>query len=135
LFISGLNEEKMKSIEIPYGHRIKILKKLKEFKVHRNKANESDLAYLAVEAQMNSTFTEMGVGIGTDTMEDKDAKSEADIRENDNTFNEEEQQRLFKEAVEEFRKGKKQDTNNNVNSKKITIIKEVDEEVNEVSKN
>lgn len=114
----------MKSMEIPYGHRIKITKKLKEFKQNKNKANETELA---VEA-MNSTFTEVGVGVGTenDEIADREANKKDPLE-----FDEEEQQRLFSQAVEEFRKGKK--TEANINSKKITIIKEVDEEVNEVN--
>lgn len=115
----------MKTMEIPYGHRIKITKKLKEFKKHRNKAKEGDEA---VEA-LNSAFSEMGVGVGSESIDDKDI-CKPNKKEN-SEFDEEVQQRLFREAVEEFRKGKKPD--NNLNSKKITIIKEVDEEVNEVN--
>lgn len=91
----------MKTMEIPFGHRIKITKKLKEFKQHRNKANEGDTT---VEA-LNSTFSEMGVGVVCDSIDNKDPHElhEKEIFE----FDEEEQQRLFREAVEEFRKGKK----------------------------
>jgi hypothetical protein len=114
----------MKTMEIPYGHRIKITKKLKEFKQHRNKANEGEVA---VET-LNSTFSEMGVGVGSDSIDDQNF---CELHKKENLeFDEEEQQRLFIEAVEEFRKGKKPEIN--LNSKKITVIKEVDEEVNEV---
>jgi len=119
-----LNEEKMKCMEIPYGHRIKITKKLKEFKLHRNKANEDAVAF----EDMNSTFTEMGVGIGTNSIEDSD---HGEYLKERSGFDEEEQQRLFREAVDLFRKGKKIEAN--LNSKKITTIKELDEEVNDVT--
>jgi len=101
-------------MEIPYGHRIKIIKKIKEFKNHRSKKdNESSTN---VEA-MNTTFSEMGVGIGTDMNE----------LEDNNKINN-------REAVEKFRKGKRPETNKtyNLDTKKISVIREVDEDVNEV---
>jgi len=120
-------------MQIPYGHRVKILKKIKEFRAHKSKNEEA-----SIQAEvMNTTFSEMGVGVGTDMNEGENKKDNK--KNEDLEFDEEEQQRLFREAVEEFRRGKNKENtvnnNNNQSAKKISVIKEVDEEVNEVKLN
>lgn len=121
----------MRSLEIPYGHRVKILKKLKEFKSYRQKNAENDVG-LETDKEVdvsNQTFTEMGIGIGTN---DELISS----RNNKNAeFDEEEQHRLFREAVEKFRNAKEEEESiqNKASNKKISIIREVNEEGNEVN--
>jgi hypothetical protein len=128
-------------MEIPFGHRAKILKRIKEFKVHRTKISNSESENFGNQKNYEHLeLHEIGCGGGVDTSIDNIKTSELQaqtILEN-NINDEEEQSRLFRKAVEEFRNGKKiedkipQSENNK--DKKITVIREVDEEVDEVIK-
>jgi hypothetical protein len=111
----------MKAMEIPFGHRGKILKKLKEFKLHRKNQSQAEIT----TEILNTSTQDMGVGVDDAILNDNNDKNS-----NTELDDEEEQHRLFRQAVEEFRKAKKQDVDET--NKKITVIREVDEEVNEV---
>ncbi len=112
-------------MEIPYGHRMKILKKIKEFKTIRNKNENEPSPHLN---QINSTFSETGVGMEIDWRDLKDNENNS-IDKNIIETDEEKQHRLFREAVDQFRKTKKPESNNKISKNKINIttIREVDE--------
>ena len=122
-------------MEIPFGHRAKILKKIKEFKIYinqqQNHDEQSGNTHGDKPANTQSHEMSCGVdgGVGTD---DNDLNTSiADKKDNEN-FDEEEQQRLFRKAVDEFRSGKVKEEKEK--GKKITVIREEDEEVDEVRK-
>lgn len=128
-------------MEIPFGHRAKILKRVREFKAHRNKSalnNNDNNSQTNPKNYEHTEMHEMACGI-----DKKDFNSSVDNdieKDKDNEiYDEEEQSRLFRLAVQEFRSGKIEEKKNippksgNKNNK-ITIIREVDEEVNEVIK-
>jgi hypothetical protein len=131
-------------MEIPFGHRAKILKKIKEFKTHRGKFSSFNNSNEKIESDIQTNFEidkikhEIGCGVDSNIKYNNNNNDNDNIKKEIEIYDEDEQSRLFKKAVEEFRNGKslekKEDkNNNNINkNKKITIIREVDEEVNEV---
>jgi hypothetical protein len=139
-----ISEEKLKKMEIPFGHRAKILKKIKEFKIQRGKflnlenSSEKILRDSITNDKFDTIKHEIGCGIDSYNNLDKYNYNKDCVTEENNIeiYDEDEQSRLFRKAVEEFRKGKnldEKDKEKDNKNNKISIIREVDEEVNEVN--
>lgn len=87
--------DSLKQMEIPYGHRVKIMKRLREYRP--DLPLEEPDADTSVVKSMNQTMRqEMGAG-----------NDEIDTNEE---YDEAEQRRLFQEAVNAFRRAAPQTT-------------------------
>ncbi len=99
-----VNEEKLKEMDIPYGHRTKILKRL-GLKQNDNINNPCNRFDNNVRAITKNTYEELPMG--TDTVVEKNKKPYEE------QYDEELQRKLFQEAVQAFRKGKREEDKDN----------------------
>jgi hypothetical protein len=126
-------------MDIPYGHRIKILKSIniyKESNIRPLSNNEYEEMPFENNKEMINTKSEMGVGKET-FKQSSNETFKKDSKENnidEDIYNEEEQSRLFREAVIAFRSAKTLEQNKKNSMKSIREVTENDEN-NENPKN
>lgn len=120
-----LNEEHLNNLNIPLGHRLKILKKIRDYK---NQSSQSDRVLEPLPASLENlpmprqnyqpTTKETGIG-----------DSAPNLRLIDGEFNQAESDAMFREALDNFRKGgsmTKHDPNQRDESKELKKVRFVD---------
>lgn len=104
-----MNEERLKLMEIPYGHRNKIIKKVSTLvgintEISDNQREVSNHMYEELPMELNSKAHIAGIK-STSSMSSMSSMAHHQQIQDD-TYDEQLQRKLFQQAVEEFRRGK-----------------------------